>query len=76
MTRRGQSDVEFYGESFVGKHVTGKKFKYRKMPMGTKSANQAYHSIARQLLFRDIPSDNFAHNIDDATIFRKGFLIL
>ena len=53
--------------------VTGKKFKYRKMPMGAKSASQAYHSIARQLLFRDIPTDNFAHYIDDATIFGNDF---
>ena len=53
--------------------VTGKKFKYRKMPMGAKSASQAYHSIARQLLFRGIKTDNFAHYIDDATIFGNEF---
>ena len=53
--------------------VTGKKYMYRKMPMGAKSASQAYHSIARQLLFRGINRENFAHYIDDATIFGNEF---
>ena len=53
--------------------VTGKNFFYRKMPMGAKTASQAYHSIARQLLFRGIDRANFAHYIDDATIFGNDF---
>ena len=43
------------------------------MPMGAKSASQSYHSIARQLLFRGINRENFAHYIDDATIFGNEF---
>ena len=53
--------------------VTGKNYFYRKMPMGAKTASQAYHSIARQLLFRGIDRANFAHYIDDATIFGNDF---
>ena len=53
--------------------ITGQKYKYRKMPMGAKSASQAYHSIARQLLFKGINTNCFSHYIDDATIFGNNF---
>ena len=53
--------------------VTGKKFVYNKMPMGSKSASQAYHNIASQLLFQGIPQESYSQYIDDVTVYDDNF---
>ena len=53
--------------------VTGMKYHYNRMPMGSKSAAQAYHSIASQLLFQGISQESYSQYIDDVTVYDDGF---
>ena len=56
--------------------LTGIKYHYNRMPMGSKSASQAYHNIASQLLFQGISHESYAQYIDDVTVFGDCFKVL
>ena len=56
--------------------VTGRLYQYVRLPMGSKNSAQFFKKRICELIFANVPTENYSNYIDDCCIFAQDFEIL